>query len=491
MRKRKKQVPGAGKKVEKLDATIEPILRTSRIPGAAIAVVSGDEIAYANGFGYRDLKTRRPATPDTIFPIASTTKAINATVLGMLVDDGLLEWGAPVRKYLPSFRLADPLASAHVTVRDLITMRTGLPRHDWIWMGHRTTRADLVERFAHLTPSAGFRERFQYCNLTSTLAGHIAEIVTGKSWESLVQRRLFTPLGMRRTLFEQPGKGNQTLSYHETRGRKLVLTQRMASEVTAPSGGAIHSTVQDMARWVSFNLKRGRAIGRQLIRTGTLAEIHAPQVVVGPKALASLPPEGSYALGWVVDYYNGHKRISHGGYLHDVSSSVMFFPNANLGFVAFTNFGPPAITDTLCQYAFDTIMGLSPMQTFEQKLEIYERKIQDNAKRLAAVERALHSRPSHPLTVYAGTYHHPGYGEVRIQRRGRKLYLRRFDVFLPLLHWHYDVWVARNNDLWPIHQPHAFDGASQIQFFACPDGGIGELSIAFEPEVAPIRFTRK
>jgi CubicO group peptidase (beta-lactamase class C family) len=435
--------------LDKLDAAIEPILRAARIPGAALAVVSGDKTVYARGFGYRNLKSKQPVTADTSYPIASTTKAINATLLAMLAEEGRLDWDAPVQRYLPQFRLKDPFASARVTVRDLVTLRTGLPRHDWIWVANaKITRAELVASLAHVEPSVDFRRRFQYNNLTVTTSGHIAEVITGQSWESLVRRKLFQPLGMRRTTTDRPGHANVTLSYHENARRKLLVSKLLPAVSTAPSGGAVYSTVNDMARWVSFNLKGGKLRSRRLLSAKTLAQVHASQVVIGERPLAGLPPEGAYALGWLVDYYNGHKRISHGGYLHDINSSVMFFPNANLGMVSFINFGPPVLADLINQYAFDTLMGLKPVQTLEEKVKFYEKRIEDNRKRLAAVKRTPHTRPSHPLAEYLGRYEHPGYGEIQIARRGRMLLLKRYALSLPLQHWHYDSWVAESNEMW-------------------------------------------
>lgn len=477
--------------LDKLDALIEPMLRVARVPGAAIAVVASGKVVYAKGFGYRDLRSKKPLTADTIYPIASTTKTINATLLGMLVDEGRLEWDAPVQRYLPHFRLRDAVISARVTVRDLVTMRTGLPRHDWVWSGSSKTRAQLVEHIAHLDLSADFRRRFQYCNLTVTAAGHIAEVVAQRSWEALVQQRIFRPLAMRHTSVARPTRGNVTLCYHEDAQRKLVRTNVRSSEATAPAGGSVHSTVGDMARWVLFNLKGGVLNGRRLIRTDVLGEIHAPQVVIGDRPLAELPADAAYAMGWMVDSYNGHKRVSHGGYLHDVNSSVMFFPGVDVGMVSFINFGCPRVAELINHSAFDVLLGLTPARTIEQKMADYEAKIEQTSRRNASVPRVSGTRPSHPLGAYHGKYTHAGYGEIKIQRRGRKLFLKRNDLLLGLKHWHYDVWVADDDRRWPIHQSHAFDRTRQIQFHLDTQGEIAALSMPMEPAVAPIRFARQ
>lgn len=147
--------------VDRLDAILEPALRAAKVPGAATAITAGRRVVFARGYGYRDLDAKLPMTLDTVYPIASTSKAINATLLGILVEKGKLAWDAPVQKYLPRFRLHDRLASSMVTVRDLVAMRTGLPRHDFVWWENPISRAELVEYFAHLPLSAAFRERFQ------------------------------------------------------------------------------------------------------------------------------------------------------------------------------------------------------------------------------------------------------------------------------------------------------------------------------------------
>jgi CubicO group peptidase (beta-lactamase class C family) len=378
-----------------------------------------------------------------------------------------------------------------VTVRDLLTMRTGLPRHDWVWLGSEMTRADLMERLPYLDLSADFRQRFQYCNLSASAAGHIAEVLTGKTWEALVREKIFGPLKMRKTTCVRPAHRNITSSFHENERRKLIATSRSASALIAPAGGAIHSTVLDMCRWLLFNLGGGKAGKRRLIRAQTLAQIHFPQVIVGDRPLARLPAQGAYALGWVVDHYNGHRRISHGGYLHDVQSSVMFFPDAGVGMVSFINFGCPFLADFINQQVFDLTMGLQPVQTLEQRLAEYEHNIEQTRKRNAAIVRVAGTRPTHAMLDYAGRYEHPGYGEIKIRTRGRKLFLHRHDLRLPLKHWHYDVWIAQDNDRWVIHQPRAFDRACQIQFHTGRNGDVAALTVPLELEVPPLRFEKR
>ena len=475
--------------IDKLDAIIDPMLSAARIPGAAIAVVAGGKTVFAKGYGYRDLEAKLPVTPDTVYPIASTTKGINATLLGMLVDEGRLAWDTPVQNYLPRFRIGDALMSSQITVRDLLLMRTGLPRHDWIRIENPISRAELVDQLQYLELSAGFRERFQYNNLTMTTAGHIAEIVTGQSWEDLVQQRILAPLGMSNTGFTVPTTDDVSLSYHENGRRELILTKRLLGDVIAPAGGSIHSTVEDMARWILLNLHGGKTTDRQLITTQTLAEIHSPQFVTSMDQGAPTP-NAAYGLGWFVDTYHGRVRVSHGGDLHDVNSNVMLFPEEGIGIVSFINFGRPQLTSLINEYAFDMIRDLKPAQTLEETLARYEKRIEDTRQRVASARRVENTSPSHSLNDYAGVYRNPGYGKIEIHRRAQELIFQRNDLILPLQHWHYDAWVAKDNDIFAIDYPHAFDRASRILFETSADGEIAAVSIQLEIAVAPIRFEK-
>ncbi|MDB6009726.1 MAG: hypothetical protein JWL65_1976 [Gammaproteobacteria bacterium] len=474
----------------KFDGCVEAILTAARIPGAGVAIVAGGETVFAKGYGHRALQPQLPTNAQTIYPIASTTKAINATLLGILVEEGQLGWDMPVQHYLPKFRLGDAWVSANVTLRDLVIMRTGLPRHDWLWVGNPMSRAELVERLRYLELSAGFRERFQYNNMTATTAGYIAEVVTGQGWNDLVRERLLEPLGMKSTRFTRPTTANVTLSYHENSRRELVLTQGLEGEVTAPSGGAVYSSVEDMARWLLFNLNAGSVNGRQLMKPETLAEIHSPQIIASLEQGAPTAQAG-YAMGWFVDTYNAHPRLSHGGYLHDVHSDVMFFPKQGMAMVSYTNFGCPGVSRLLNQYAFDLLMDLTPVQTVEQKIAEYEKKIEAVRERQASTPRVRNSTPSHPIGEYAGRYSHPGYGYIDISVRGEQLTFHRHTLALPLEHWHYDAWVPKDRDLFVIHVPHAFDATSRFLFETNVDGAIAAISIGMEPAVRPIRFEKQ
>lgn len=476
--------------LDNLGALIEPMLCKARVPGAAMAIVADGKTVFARGFGYRDLVSRRLMSEDTLYPIASTVKAVNATLLGSLVDEGKLAWDEPVQRYLPRFYLQERYVGALVTLRDLLAMRTGLPGHDFVYFENPITRSQLVERMGHLPLSTGFRERFQYNDLTVTIAGHIAEIVTGQSWDRLVKQRIFEPLGMSRTDSGPPLQDNITSYYHENSRRETLPTRTFDAEPIGPAGGSTYSTVSDMARWVAFNLGDGSAAGRCLIQHATLRELHTPCVIMGDDAAAP-SAHAAYGLGWFVDTYNGHRRVSNTGWLHDVNSCVTLFPDHGIGMVSFINFASSRLSSLLNQQAFDVIMGLVPAETLEDRLAQYEEKIERVHARINAVRRVPDTSPSHSLKDYAGVYEHLGYGAIEISTQGGELAFRRGQLTLPLEHWHYDSWVIAENDLFEIHKEHFFVRSNRLVFETGPDGQIAAFSMSLEPTVAPIRFSKR
>jgi CubicO group peptidase (beta-lactamase class C family) len=478
---------------KRLEATVAPILEATNIPGAAVAIVCEGQI-LAEGFGRRN-EAGLPVTGDTLYPIASTTKAMTATLIGMLVDQGLIQWDAPVQRYLKDFKLADPIRSPLVTIRDLLTMRTGLPRHDWLWLGHPVTRESLIERLPHLELSAGFRERFQYNNLAYVLAGHIAETVAGKSWESLIKENLLEPLGMTRTIFGPPGEGNVTQSWGEGDDGNLVVTGHIPAECSGPAGGSLYSSVAEMARWAAFNLDGGvTPDGRRLIDPRTLAEIRRAQMVMGDwlgTEWLGHSPWATYGMGWMVDPYNGATRLFHGGDLHQINGDISIFPDKRLGIVSFTNFGAVAAAALINEHIFDAMMGTTPVVSVEEKVAAYTRRTKERRQINAAPDRAEGTTASHRLEDYAARYRHPAYGEIVIELRAGTLRALRGAFDLPLEHWHYDSWVVSDaSQFWP-HSQHPFERSNKWRFETNDAGEVASLTVLLEPNAAPIRFARQ
>ena len=287
------------------DELVQSAVAAWNVPGAGIAIVSGGDVVYAKGFGFRDLEARQPMTADTLFAIGSTTKAMTATTLGMLVDEGKVEWDQPLRRYLPSFALSDASISERITPRDIVTHRSGLPRHDLLWYNYNTgTRGDMVKRLEHLELTADLREKFQYNNLMFMTAGHLIETLTGKSWEQNVRERLFEPLGMKRSNFsvlDSQKDADFAQPYREREeDRKLERIPFRRIDLVGPAG-SVNSSVNEMAKWLQFNLRHGKVGDRQLIQPATLADIHSPQMTIPATPERADMTPSSYGKGWVID----------------------------------------------------------------------------------------------------------------------------------------------------------------------------------------------
>ena len=458
------------------------------VPGLAIAVVSGGELVYAEGFGHRDIESDLPMTPDTLFAIGSTTKAMTVTLLGMLVDEGKLAWDEPLRTYLPAFRLSDPFTSERITPRDLVTHRSGLPRHDLIWYNNNTSsRAEIVERLAHLELSADLREKYQYNNLMFMTAGYLAGRLHEKTWEEALRERLFEPLGMRRSNFAVSASqrdADHALPYREDEDELERIPFREI-DLIGPAG-SVNSSVNEMSRWLLFNLRGGLAGDRRLINAATLADIHSPHMTTGATPERPDISVSTYGMGWGINTYRGHRRITHGGGIDGFITSVMFFPDDDLGLVAFNNRGSnlPAL---LCQQAADRILGLGEVDWVGEALE--ERRLGKAASKEAEERkdsaRIAGTTPSHPLADYAGEYEHPGYGTLVIELSGETLEVRYNDIEGPLEHWHYDVWNGAETE-----GDSTFEN-EKLLFRSNADGLISAVEGLFEPRVAPVVFQKR
>lgn len=472
---------------ELLDRFIEAMLATSKVPGAAVAVVLEGQVAFSKAYGRLNVEDDRPMSVTTRYPIGSTTKAINATLLGTLVQEGQLGWDVGVRNYLPTFELGDPWITASTTVRDLVTMRTGLPRHDWVWFDSELSGSALINRVRYLELSCGFRERFQYNNLTTAVAGHVAEVVTGRTWADLVREQIVEPLEMSSTTFSRP-PDDVTEGHRESPDRLLRVTKRLRFDAVAPAGGVIHSTIADMAKWVAFNLGRaGRA--SSIVSSEILSHIHSPQIAAGDDRTAPTR-HAAYGLGWFIDTYNGCERISHGGYHNDVDSHVSIFPNQGIGLVTFTNFGPLRLARTISEHAFDLLVGRPCAESPDQVLGRYENNIASVCDRRNAVPRVAGTTPSHAVKEYVGLFDNRGYGELSLSGSDGELVMHRYTTTIPLTHWHYDAWIPSDHGKFGIDEPNAFDGTNPILFESNASGKISALSVKLEPSVKPIHFQR-
>jgi CubicO group peptidase (beta-lactamase class C family) len=469
--------------LEKLRNQIENMRKEFKTPGLAVAIVKEDRVLLAEGFGLRSLETKQKVDAETVFAIGSCTKAFTATLLGLLVDQGKLNWDTPIQDYLPAFRLKETFASEHITTRDLLTHRSGLPRHDLAWYGSSLSREELLVGLKFLQPSADFRTQFQYQNLMYMSAGAVAEKITGESWESLIQARLFNPLGMTHsntTLKGIQSDPNHALP-HRKKGQELKSIPFRSLGGVAPAG-AINASVQDMAQWLRFNLNQGRVGKQSLISEAVFGELLSPQIVMQGRSGQAEIPYTLYGLGWMIQPYRGLQMVHHGGNIDGFTALVSLIPEKKLGIVVLSNKDGDPLPNLLNYVLSDLLMDLEPIDwsgRFKQVLDQVEKlkKTQDLRNRVK------NTRPSHDLSAYAGTYSHPAYGEVNLSKIGNVLHFQLHDFKGELQHWHYDTFV--------VHQPDSILDGLWLHFNTNQEGDLQTLQIKLEPMTEAIVFKRK
>src|SRR4051794_14282864 len=312
---------------------VDNVLKDWNLPGLAVGIVQSNKTIYAKGFGFRDVEKRLPVTTNTLFAIGSTTKAFTCAVLGTLVDEGKLDWDKPVRNYIPEFRLKDSHATELTTPRDLVTHRTGLPRHDLVWYGSTSiSRREVMQRLAYLEPSHAFREKFQYNNLMYVVAGHLIETITGQRWEENVRQRIFAPLGITNSNFSVRDSQRVTdfaLPYREEKDEVKRIPFRNI-DLVGPAG-SINSSIHDMIPWLMLNLNKGKHGDRAIINASTLADIHSPQMTTGATVERADSSQPVYCLGWGISTDHGHRRLAHGGGIDGFITQVILYPDDALG----------------------------------------------------------------------------------------------------------------------------------------------------------------
>jgi len=459
-----------------LSAAIDTLLTSWKVPGLAIAIVKDGQTVLARGFGQRNAEQALPVTPSTLFAIGSTTKAMTAVCLAMLVDEGLVDWEERVRTYLPSFTLKDEVLTEHLSVRDLVTHRSGLPRHDMLWYGSPLTRQELFDRLRYLEASRDLRQTFQYNNLMYMVAGHLVGQVTGGTWEEFMRQRLFTPLGMTGATLSVTAS-QQTDDFalpYDERDAKVVPVPFRNLDAIGPAG-AVNAGASDMARWLKFNLDGGKVGDRQLVSPAGLEDIYASHMSLPGPAEQDEVALQSYGMGWIVHSYRGHYRLEHGGGIDGFTTSVSLLPRDGLGIAVMANRNGSPLPDIVARQATDLLLGLEPIDWHARRKQGATQVVGGQDVPIAG------TRPAHPLADYLGEYTHPAYGKVVIGLKGDKLTLAYNTVSSPLKHFHYDTFICEESDLKGV----------VITFHTDASGEVARLSSPLEPAVEDIEFVHE
>ena len=460
------------------------------VPGLAVAIVKDGKVILAKGYGLRNIQSNSPVTADTVFAIGSSSKAFTTMAMGILVEEGKLAWDEPVTKYLPKFALKDEVAGKRMTPRDLVTHRSGLPRHDLVWYNAKLSRPELVARLPYLEPNEDFREKFQYQNLMFLTAGHLSAEVAGTPWEDVIRTRILDPIGMKNSNFavSESQKGSDFATPYTLKDKTALDIPFRVIDTMGPAG-SINSTVNDMSKWLQVNLGGGAIGGKRIVAARQVQDMHRPQMVIQTFPGLFEDPEiqqPSYGLGWIIESYRGKKRVHHGGNIDGFSTQVSLLPADGIGVVVLTNLNGTPLPDIVARHASDRVLGLEPIDWNGRSLKRREvgEKASAIAKKAAGEERKTGTKPAHALDDYAGEYVHPAYGSVTVMRGGEGLTARFHDLPMRLNHWHYETFRADVEDK-SLAEVKLF-----FQFFTDAQGEVARLTVPFEPSVEPIAFRK-
>jgi CubicO group peptidase (beta-lactamase class C family) len=469
------------------DQFIDEQLKLWKVPGASIALVKDGKIISVRGHGFRDAERKLPMTGDTVQPIASVTKSFTVASLATLVRDGKIEWDKPVRDYLPDFRLHADYATNTVTVRDLVTHRSGLPRHDFAWFGSTRTREELFKRLRHFELSAEPRARFQYNNFMYMTAGYLGGKAAGSDWETLVRKNVFEPLNMHSSSFavadlkRMPDYATGYQFDNDDNAKPKAYQELVAMGPT----GSINSNARDMANYLSMYANGGVFDGKTIIAPNDYRAMTTGQMTLPDSRLWVERAGPQYGMGLFTVNYRGVTLVDHGGNMPGASTAFAFIPGRGIGVYTTVNMSGSFLRDVIMYAAIDRLLGMKPVDWSARFRDVYEKNKASQKAALAqkVTPKRLGTKPSFALDEYVGEYEHEGYGIVTIGSKENQLTIGYNGFTAPLPHLHLDVFQSPKDELSEFDE-------TRVQFMTNFDGDLTGLRTEFESAVKPIEFRR-
>lgn len=480
-----------------LDAYVLKAMKDWELPGLAIAVVKDGRVVLAKGYGVREVGKSDPVDSDTLFAIGSNTKAFTSTALALLVQDKKLSWDDHATDLLKGFQLYDPYVTREITVRDLLSHRSGLGRRgDLLWYGQDFSREEILRRIRFLKPNSSFRSQYGYQNIMFLAAGQVIPAVTGTSYDDFIKERIFKPLQMTRSNTSPKdlvGMENVATPHTKKEGKVVAIPYRNLDNV-APAG-SINSSAAEMAQWHLFQLGNGKCAGKQILDPAILQVTHDPHIVmpVPGERKKDFPSNHflAYALGWVLEDYRGRLVIWHNGGIDGMLSHQGFLPEENLGVVVLTNSDRNRLDAALFYRIVDSFLG-EPVKDWSGTFLAQAKEGQaqaEEARKKAEESRVPNTRPSLDLTGYCGSYGNEMYGQAEVKSSGDKLVLYFNSKPMGALdHWHYDTFKVNAEPLDSLHFIELLDD-SMITFVLNAQGKAARMEIedldAFERAPEP------
>lgn len=418
--------------LDRLDSLIEDGMTKTGVPGTAVAVVYDDKVVYERGFGVRELGKPEPITPETVFQIASLSKAISSTLVAAVIGDGATTWDATIGSIELGFALADPWVSDQVTIRDMLCHRSGLPAYsgDPLVFTFGYDRDECLRRLRYYSLATPFRTTWAYSNLGFSAGAYAAAWAAGQSWEDLAEARLFAPLGMTSTSYRYADfarRENRAEPHYRTRDGNWSLGNLTDDDAAAPAGG-VSSNLRDLTHWLRLHLAGGTFDGQQVVASDALRETHRPQIVVGSPPDPATGPAAFYGLGWFVSYDDrGRLVVMHGGDFNSYSTLATLLPASGLGIVVLCNGGASAVREAIPRAFLELVTHGEPSQDWVSAIET------SSAAALASIlatstpfpqgEPPADAAPPLSLAAYTGTYTNTIYGEVTVRDEAGALVL--------------------------------------------------------------------
>ncbi|AUD02770.1 serine hydrolase [Spirosoma pollinicola] len=471
--------------IARYDAYIQQAVREWKVPGLTVTVIKDGKVLLKKGYGVRELtgpqaaKTE-PVTTQTLFAMASTTKAMTAACLGMMVDEGKLRWDDPVTNYLPDFQLYDPAVTREVRVRDLLIHNTGVGNADVLWAAMQIPSDEIIHRMRLVKPSYSFRAGFIYQNIMYLAAGKVLEKVSGMTWETFIRTRIFEPLGMSRTkaLFGQitdPNRAKPHVAVNDSVRPINSLKEEGLVDAVGPAG-SVWTCPDDVTAWMQCMLDSGRYQGKVLLKPATWAELFKPQTLVTdsefyPTQLLTKPVWKTYGLGWFQQDYRGHRMNFHTGSLTGMVAIHGQLPDQKVAVYVQGNLDHAELRHALMFRAFDEFaLGVDHDWSAEfQKLYGGLKQKARLSERKADSTRVLNTKPSLPLTAYVGSYTDPLSGKADVTLKDGRLYFSLNNVMTGYLeHWHYDTFRLVYDQFW--------NGRDPLSFVLDASGKVAKLS---------------
>ncbi len=430
-----------------IDAYANNLLQQWNIPGMGISIVYKGRLIYSKGYGLRDIEKNLPATETTLFPIASNTKLFTSIIASQLAAEGKLSLDKPVRTYLPGINFYNEELTSRVTLRDMLSHRTGLPGYDGIWVNAPFRRTEALSKIAYMKPSLGYREGYIYNNMMFTASGLAIESVTGKSWEDNVRERIFKPLAMNSSGFAGEGKrpAEHSQSYFDNEQGKLVARTFSSQSETLGPAGTIYSNMKDMGNWMIALVNSGRFHGKQAIPASAISETMIPQNLSDKRGRYDELSNSIYAMGRIVQAYKGTKIVSHTGSIDGFYSNLTYLPKDSLAiFIVHNSTSAGSLRSVMNLPVIDILLGREVTDWSGRYRKDYLESEARSKKQIDSLNasRVENTNPSHQMAAYTGTFKHPVYGDIKIDIQNNSLTLKYRDLNAVLNHWHYDQFIT-------------------------------------------------